>query len=189
MVMENEQLRTLRLARKLTQGALAALVNSEVERATGRAGATDAQAISRYERGETGWPSAETRRALHAVFGTRTDADLGLHAKRTTRDAEKVRATNRRNFLALAGLSLVDVGETGWAICDLLDTDGVRSTNSAVQIPNPRNLDRTDLADYVLGFSDALTESQWREPVGYDFATLRLTAVCWLVREKDLLGF
>lgn len=74
------------------------------------------------------------------------------------------------------------------AICDLLDTDGMRNTNGTVQIPNPRNLDRADLADYVLGFSDALAQSQWREPVGYDFATLRLTAVCWLIREKDLLG-
>jgi hypothetical protein len=29
----------------------------------------------------------------------------------------------------------------------------------------------------------------WEEPVGYDFATLRLTAICWLVREQDLLAF
>lgn len=47
---------------------------------------------------------------------------------------------------------------------------------------------REDLADYALGFTDWLTETEWTEPVGYDFATLRLTAICWLVREHDLLG-
>ncbi|WP_228389753.1 DUF6401 family natural product biosynthesis protein [Streptomyces smaragdinus] len=47
---------------------------------------------------------------------------------------------------------------------------------------------REDLTDYVLGFTDVLTENDWREPVGHDYATLRLTAVCWLVREYDLLG-
>ncbi|MFF8847195.1 DUF6401 family natural product biosynthesis protein [Streptomyces sp. NPDC015127] len=47
---------------------------------------------------------------------------------------------------------------------------------------------REDLADYTLGFTDWLSEIDWSEPVGYDFATLRLTAVCWLIREHDLLG-
>ncbi|QKW10508.1 hypothetical protein HUT18_32905 [Streptomyces sp. NA04227] len=47
---------------------------------------------------------------------------------------------------------------------------------------------REDLSDYVRGFTDVLTESAWREPVGYDFAALRLTAICWLVREHDLLA-
>ncbi|GAA2260036.1 hypothetical protein GCM10010232_58760 [Streptomyces amakusaensis] len=47
---------------------------------------------------------------------------------------------------------------------------------------------REDLADYVLGFTDWLAETEWIEPVGHDFATLRLTAVCWLVREHDLLS-
>ncbi|GGZ52717.1 hypothetical protein GCM10010387_53560 [Streptomyces inusitatus] len=47
---------------------------------------------------------------------------------------------------------------------------------------------REDLADYVLGFTDWLAETEWIEPVGHDFATLRLTAVCWLVREHDLLN-
>ncbi|GLF97492.1 DUF6401 family natural product biosynthesis protein [Streptomyces yaizuensis] len=47
---------------------------------------------------------------------------------------------------------------------------------------------REDLSDYVLGFTDWLTETGWTEPVGHDFATLRLTAVCWLVREYDLLS-
>ncbi|MEU0371982.1 DUF6401 family natural product biosynthesis protein [Streptomyces sp. NPDC006283] len=52
----------------------------------------------------------------------------------------------------------------------------------------PEVLRREDLADYVLGFTDRLSEIDWSEPVGYDFATLRLTAVCWLIREHDLLA-
>ncbi|MEW1546714.1 DUF6401 family natural product biosynthesis protein [Streptomyces tsukubensis] len=47
---------------------------------------------------------------------------------------------------------------------------------------------REDLADYVLGFTDWLRETEWTEPVGHDFASLRLTAICWLVREHDLLS-
>lgn len=50
-----------------------------------------------------------------------------------------------------------------------------------------RTVRREDLADYVLGFTDGLAEADWTEPVGHDFATLRLTAVCWLIREYDLL--
>ncbi|MER7946345.1 DUF6401 family natural product biosynthesis protein [Streptomyces sp. NPDC096079] len=53
--------------------------------------------------------------------------------------------------------------------------------------PGGRSVRREELADYVLGFTDVLTEAEWTEPVGHDFATLRLTAVCWLVREHDLL--
>ncbi|MGW2547491.1 DUF6401 family natural product biosynthesis protein [Kitasatospora sp. NPDC001574] len=52
---------------------------------------------------------------------------------------------------------------------------------------SPRPLDREELSDYALGFLDALTEIGWREPVGYDFAVYRLTAICWLVREQGLL--
>lgn len=42
------------------------------------------------------------------------------------------------------------------------------------------------LPDYVLGFMDALGDMDWHEHEGYDFAALRLTAVCWLVREHGL---
>jgi len=38
------------------------------------------------------------------------------------------------------------------------------------------------LTDYVLGFTDALRELGWRAHEGYDFATLRLTAVCHFMR-------
>lgn len=42
------------------------------------------------------------------------------------------------------------------------------------------------LTDYVLGFTDALRQMGWDEPGGHDFASLRLTAVCWLIREHRL---
>ncbi|WP_325063473.1 DUF6401 family natural product biosynthesis protein [Streptomyces calvus] len=44
-----------------------------------------------------------------------------------------------------------------------------------------------DLTDYALGFLDALTELDWREPVGHDYAVCRLTAISWLVRRHGLL--
>jgi Family of unknown function (DUF6401) len=44
------------------------------------------------------------------------------------------------------------------------------------------------LPDYVLGFTDALRDLGWCEHEGYDFAALRLTAVCWLVREHGLVA-
>ncbi|BAU85347.1 hypothetical protein SLA_4459 [Streptomyces laurentii] len=53
--------------------------------------------------------------------------------------------------------------------------------------PAGRTVRREELSDYVLGFTDYLAEVDWVEPVGHDFATLRLTAVCWLIREYDLL--
>ncbi|MFG3495901.1 DUF6401 family natural product biosynthesis protein [Streptomyces sp. NPDC047928] len=48
--------------------------------------------------------------------------------------------------------------------------------------------DHEVLSDYALGFLDALAETDWREPVGHDYAVCRLTAICWLVREHDLLA-
>ncbi len=39
------------------------------------------------------------------------------------------------------------------------------------------------LTDYVLGFTDALREMGWEANEGYDFASLRLTAVCYFMRE------
>lgn len=39
------------------------------------------------------------------------------------------------------------------------------------------------LTDYVLGFTDVLREIGWQAHEGYDFATLRLTAVCHFMRE------
>jgi hypothetical protein len=68
------------------------------------------------------------------------------------------------------------------AVCDTLADD------YTAHIPGQRTVSREDLSDYVLGFRDVLTENNWQEPVGYDFATLRLTAICWLIKEKDLLA-
>ncbi|WP_318210333.1 MULTISPECIES: DUF6401 family natural product biosynthesis protein [unclassified Streptomyces] len=65
------------------------------------------------------------------------------------------------------------------AVCDALIP--------AQRGPEARSVRRGELADYVLGFTDWLAEVDWAEPVGHDFATLRLTAVCWLIREHDLL--
>ncbi|MER7047814.1 DUF6401 family natural product biosynthesis protein [Streptomyces jumonjinensis] len=70
---------------------------------------------------------------------------------------------------------------------------GFRGDGSGLRGGGPRGLRfapvrRADLADYVLGFTDWLAETEWIEPVGHDFATLRLTAVCWLIREHDLLA-
>ncbi|MEU3598749.1 DUF6401 family natural product biosynthesis protein [Streptomyces sp. NPDC006798] len=67
---------------------------------------------------------------------------------------------------------------------------GARGTGTGAREVGAESADvrREDLADYALGFTDWLTETEWTEPVGYDFATLRLTAICWLVREHDLLG-
>lgn len=102
--MTNDLLRSLRLARGLTQGELAELVCRHIERATGRAAAVDAQAVSRMECGEISWPRGATRAALMAVLEVETPYALGLHPKRTRRDGEKDEATKRRDFLALAGI-------------------------------------------------------------------------------------
>ncbi|MFJ6658758.1 DUF6401 family natural product biosynthesis protein [Streptomyces sp. NPDC091377] len=53
-------------------------------------------------------------------------------------------------------------------------------------VPHPPH--REDLADYALGFLDALAELDWREPVGHDYAVCRLTAISWLVRRHTLLA-
>jgi hypothetical protein len=79
---------------------------------------------------------------------------------------------------------LAAIDQHAAAVCDTLNMD-----QSEVHLPVQRTVGREDLSDYVLGFRDVLTETGWQEPVGYDFATLRLTAICWLVREQDLLAF
>nr|WP_312886778.1 DUF6401 family natural product biosynthesis protein [Actinocrinis puniceicyclus] len=45
---------------------------------------------------------------------------------------------------------------------------------------------REALTDYVLGFTDALREIGWFAHEGYDFATLRLTAICHFMREHGV---
>ncbi|MFC8275071.1 DUF6401 family natural product biosynthesis protein [Streptomyces sp. NPDC057271] len=72
------------------------------------------------------------------------------------------------------------------AVCDALIPAPRRPHETA--LTRRRVVRREDLAEYVLGFTDSLSEADWTEPVGHDFATLRLTAVCWLIREHDLLA-
>jgi hypothetical protein len=59
------------------------------------------------------------------------------------------------------------------------------AVNHSGLIPRPPH--REVLADYALGFLDALEEIDWREPVGHDYAVCRLTAISWLVHRHDLL--
>ncbi|TMR10274.1 hypothetical protein ETD86_40310 [Nonomuraea turkmeniaca] len=55
-------------------------------------------------------------------------------------------------------------------------------------------LDRETLGDYLLGFLDELRHRGWAftsepsEPADLDAAALRLTAVCWLARERGFLS-
>ncbi|MCF2528938.1 DUF6401 family natural product biosynthesis protein [Yinghuangia soli] len=78
------------------------------------------------------------------------------------------------------------------AVCDALAAaSGAAAANPAAadaDLPGTRVPDRRLLADYVLGFTDALAESGWREPAAPDFAVLRLAAVCRLTREHRLLA-
>ncbi|ACU74390.1 hypothetical protein Caci_5531 [Catenulispora acidiphila DSM 44928] len=84
---------------------------------------------------------------------------------------------------------LAAIDQHAAAVCDTLNSDTLGADLPEVLIPAQRTVGREELTDYVLGFSDVLAEKGWEEPVGYDFATLRLTAICWLVREQDLLAF
>ena len=91
---------------------------------------------------------------------------------------------------------LAAIDQHAAAVCDALSCEPLEP-NEALEvlevleapIPTQRTVGREELTDYVLGFNDVLAEKGWEEPVGYDFATLRLTAICWLVREQDLLAF
>ncbi|MEU8543458.1 DUF6401 family natural product biosynthesis protein [Streptomyces sp. NPDC048717] len=73
------------------------------------------------------------------------------------------------------------------AVCDALVPAQRGPGDRLPAPPAGRTVRREELSDYVLGFTDYLSEVDWVEPVGHDFATLRLTAVCWLIREHDLL--
>ncbi|MBF6081369.1 helix-turn-helix transcriptional regulator [Nocardia cyriacigeorgica] len=124
----NADLRSRRLARGWTQAELAELVCDEIEHATGRRPAVDAQAISRIECGEISWPRKETRRALASLFGVERESDLGLHPKRTRRDAERDEATKRRAFLALAGLAVQIPSELTPRRVGACDVDAMRQS-------------------------------------------------------------
>ncbi|TLF72850.1 XRE family transcriptional regulator [Nocardia cyriacigeorgica] len=100
----------------------------EVEHASGRRPAVDAQAISRIECGEISWPRKETRQALASLLEVGSESDLGLHPKRTRRDAERDEATKRRAFLALAGLAVTIPDDPTLRRIGARDVDEMRQT-------------------------------------------------------------
>jgi hypothetical protein len=95
----NDRLAAARAAARLTQEALAELANARVEQATGRAGAMDADYVSKLERGLHRWPGKHYRRALREVLGAQSDLDLGFYSTR---------------WFKLPGEQLV--GEPSWAL-------------------------------------------------------------------------
>ncbi|MGY0485970.1 DUF6401 family natural product biosynthesis protein [Streptomyces sp. WG-D5] len=62
--------------------------------------------------------------------------------------------------------------------------DRLAAGSAALHPPAP---DPEALTAYTLGFLDALAETDWREPVGHDYAVCRLTAISWLARRHDLV--
>ncbi|MDQ1295233.1 MAG: hypothetical protein QG608_3118 [Actinomycetota bacterium] len=62
----------------MSRQELAEQVNDEVERATGRPGALDANYIGKLERGVIAWPGAHYRCAMRTVLGAGTDRELGF---------------------------------------------------------------------------------------------------------------
>lgn len=129
----NELFKSARLARGWTHAELAELVCIEVERATGDRSAVDAQAIGRLERGEIRWPRAATRRALVALLGSGSESEIGLFPKRTQRDAERDEATKRRDFLALAGISVPLLGAAQPQRVGAADLDEMRQRFTRLQ--------------------------------------------------------
>lgn len=67
-------------------------------------------------------------------------------------------------------------------VAEVRDRLEVRDAGLVPSAPDPEVL-----ADYALGFLDALDENGWREPVGHDYAVCRLTAISWLVKRHDLV--
>jgi transcriptional regulator with XRE-family HTH domain len=65
---------------------LAEAVNACLYAMTGCGSIWDARYIARLERGETRWPGAAYRRALRAVLGAATDAELGFYVVRRADD-------------------------------------------------------------------------------------------------------
>lgn len=79
----NELLRVAREAAGLTQGQLAEMANTQVEAATQRLGAMDADYVGKLERGIHHWPNQQYRHALRAVLRAATDAELGFFSTRS----------------------------------------------------------------------------------------------------------
>ncbi|MCE6993797.1 XRE family transcriptional regulator [Saccharothrix sp. S26] len=79
----NEALRVAREVAGLTQAQLADLANAQVEAATGRIGAMDADYVGKLERGVHRWPHRSYRDALRVVLDVATDRELGFFSTRS----------------------------------------------------------------------------------------------------------
>jgi transcriptional regulator with XRE-family HTH domain len=132
----NRQLTAARAAARLTQEALAALANAQVERDTGKPGAMDADHISKLERGIHTWPGRDYRRALRVVLGARTDADLGFYSKRTKAAADNhvpsEPARGSEDVKRQAFLRALAATVAGMAVGDPVAEAVGRSTSTAI---------------------------------------------------------
>ncbi|MGH3981013.1 MAG: helix-turn-helix domain-containing protein [Pseudonocardiaceae bacterium] len=144
----NDLLRAARETAELTQGQLAELANAQVERATNKPGAMDADYIGKLERGVHRWPNQHYRRALRAVLGVATDAALGFHSRRNRaatvgRDPRQLEGGNeveRKVFVrALAG------SVAGLAFSDPV-SDFVASARAAGAGTGGRGVGRVEVA-------------------------------------------
>ena len=80
----NELFRAARESRGLSRERLADAVNRLDPR--GPQHLMTSQTVGRIEQGIVRWPNAARRRALRAVLGARTDAEIGLADPRRRRD-------------------------------------------------------------------------------------------------------
>ncbi len=78
----NVRLREARESANLTLEQVADRVAHEVERATGKRPAIDADLVGRYERGLHTWPGRDYRAAFRVVFEAGSDAELGFYSQR-----------------------------------------------------------------------------------------------------------
>ncbi|PPK63346.1 helix-turn-helix transcriptional regulator [Actinokineospora auranticolor] len=78
----NDRLRAAREAADLTQEQLAERTNAQVQAATGKPGAMDADYVSKLERGIHRWPNKTYRAAFREVLETGADRDLGFYSTR-----------------------------------------------------------------------------------------------------------
>ncbi len=79
----HDPLRAAREAAGMTQGQLAELANTWVERVTGKPGAMDADYIGKLERGIHRWPNQQYRAALRFALRRQLDAELGFFSTRS----------------------------------------------------------------------------------------------------------
>ncbi|GAB2986175.1 helix-turn-helix domain-containing protein [Saccharothrix stipae] len=118
--MRNEAMRAAREGAGLTQAQLADLANAQVEVATGRLGAMDADYIGKLERGVHRWPHQSYRAALRVVLDVATDGDLGFFSTRSRlatvasvpRHAEGGDDVERKAFLRVLAGSVVGIALT-----------------------------------------------------------------------------